>query len=182
VGTSASLPDATIVSIVPGAEIINLTGNLTLGTNASTGTSDWNLGSATYRFGSKSVPGVLTLRAANNLVFLNALSDGFNITNATRAFQAQMLAYNPLLRPTLKAGLTISPRRGHECGRFPSRPDDRRPDHRRLHRLPAPRQEWHAQYRDQPRDQRDDRQCRRPISTRSFAPAVATSTSPPAAT
>jgi len=41
---------------VPGAEIINLTGNLTLGTNASTGTSDWNLGSATYRFGSKSVP------------------------------------------------------------------------------------------------------------------------------
>lgn len=62
--------------IRPGAEIINRTGDLTLGTTASTATSDWNL--ATFRFGPDSAPGVLTLRAAGDLVFHNALSDGFS--------------------------------------------------------------------------------------------------------
>ena len=95
IGTGASLPDFTVVSIVPGAEIINLTGNLTLGTTSSTGTSDWNL--ANFRFGNNQVPGVLTLRAANNLVLLNSLTDGFNITNANSAYTAQLLAFNPLL-------------------------------------------------------------------------------------
>ncbi|MEO8615557.1 MAG: hypothetical protein ABI600_10475, partial [Luteolibacter sp.] len=51
------------------------TGDLTLGTLTSTATSDWNLES--FRYGSKSAPGVLTLRSTGNLVFYNALSDGF---------------------------------------------------------------------------------------------------------
>lgn len=69
-----------VLVLQPGAEIINRTGDLTLGTTASTTTSDWNL--STFRFGPKSAPGVLTLRAAGNLVFYNALSDGFTPTLA----------------------------------------------------------------------------------------------------
>ena len=82
---------ASILSVRPGAEIINRTGNLTLGTNDLSTANDWNL--ATYRFGTKKVPGVLTLRAAGNLVFLNALSDGFN----TSSYTSTLLDYNPLL-------------------------------------------------------------------------------------
>ncbi|MEP6669138.1 MAG: filamentous hemagglutinin family protein, partial [Chthoniobacter sp.] len=62
--------------IVPGAEVVNTSGNLTLGTATSTAAAgDWNM--APLRFGPKSVAGDLTLRAAGNLVFLNTLSDGF---------------------------------------------------------------------------------------------------------
>jgi len=82
---------ASILSVQPGAEIINRTGNLTLGTSDLSTANDWNL--ATYRFGAKKVPGVLTLRAAGNLVFLNALSDGFNTSDYT----STLLDYNPLL-------------------------------------------------------------------------------------
>ncbi len=67
------------------------TGNLTLGTLTSTATSDWQL--QTSRFGPNLVPGVLTLRAAGNLVFFNALSDGFESSDYT----AELLAPNPLL-------------------------------------------------------------------------------------
>lgn len=77
--------------LMPGAEIINRSGNLTLGTTTSTSTSDWNL--ATYRFGANNVPGVLTLKAAGDLVFYNALSDGFS----TSAYTSALLAYNTLL-------------------------------------------------------------------------------------
>ncbi len=80
---AALIPQAIIA---PGAEIINRTGDLTLGTTTSTATSDWDL--STFRFGPRNVPGVLTLRAAGNLVFLNALSDGF----ASSAYTAQLLA------------------------------------------------------------------------------------------
>ncbi|MHA3772468.1 filamentous hemagglutinin family protein [Verrucomicrobiota bacterium sgz303538] len=79
------------VIVVPGAEIINRTGNLTLGTTNSTATSDWNL--ATFRFGAKNAAGVLTMRAAGDLVFYNALSDGF----ATSAYNSQLLPQNDLL-------------------------------------------------------------------------------------
>jgi len=68
-----SLEPALVVA--PGAEILNRTGSLTLGTSSSTTTSDWNLSG--FRFGPKSAPGVLTLRARDNLVFFNSLSDGF---------------------------------------------------------------------------------------------------------
>ena len=67
------------------------TGDLTLGTSTSTALSDWDL--STYRFGPNSAPGVLTLRAAGNLVFFNALSDGFT----SSAYTAGLLAQNPLL-------------------------------------------------------------------------------------
>ena len=70
--------------IAPGVEIVNRTGDLTIGTATSTAlgsaaagntSADWDL--ADFRFGPKAAPGVLTLRAAGNVVLLNALSDGF---------------------------------------------------------------------------------------------------------
>ncbi|MFP4351499.1 MAG: filamentous hemagglutinin family protein [Puniceicoccaceae bacterium] len=77
----------------PGAEIINRTGDLTLGTATSPASSDWNL--ASNRFGPLSAPGVLTLRAAGDLVFFNALSDGFS--GGGSLWLAPLTAHNPLL-------------------------------------------------------------------------------------
>ena len=85
----AALEPALVVTA--GAEIINRTGNLTLGASNSTATSDWNL--ASFRFGPKNAAGALTLRASGNLVFFNALSDGFE----SSAYNASLLGYNPLL-------------------------------------------------------------------------------------
>ena len=59
---------ASLFQITPGAEIISTTGDLTLA-------SDWDL--STFRFGPNNVAGVLTIRAAGNLVFDGSLSDGF---------------------------------------------------------------------------------------------------------
>ena len=67
--------------LAPGAEIFNAAGNLVLGTTTSTATSDWNL--QTFRFGPQVAPGVLTLRAAGDIVFYNALSDGFAAVTPT---------------------------------------------------------------------------------------------------
>ncbi len=80
-----------VFAIVPGAELISLAGDLTLGSEFSAPSNDWNL--ATFRFGPKSAAGVLTLRAADNLVFYNALNDGFT----SSSFTAPLAAYNPLL-------------------------------------------------------------------------------------
>ncbi len=87
--------------LTPGAEIINRTGDLTLGTTSSTTTSDWNL--ATFRFGPRSAAGVLTMRASRNMVFYNALSDGFaavtpNTNNGQSSlWLAPLMAANPNL-------------------------------------------------------------------------------------
>ncbi len=80
-----------VLSIRAGAELINTTGNITLGTTASTTTSDWNL--ATFRFGPDSAPGVLTIRAAGNIVLFNTISDGFQ----TSAYNSFLLAQNAAL-------------------------------------------------------------------------------------
>ncbi|MFA7233442.1 MAG: filamentous hemagglutinin family protein [Terrimicrobiaceae bacterium] len=88
---------ASVFVLAPGAEIINRTGNLTLGTASSTSTSDWNL--STFRFGAKSAPGVLTMRAADDLVFYNTLSDGFSPTLANTDSSWLWLA-----QPTLLSG------------------------------------------------------------------------------
>jgi filamentous hemagglutinin len=80
-----------VAIIEAGAEIINRTGNLTLGSTSSTASSDWDLSS--YRFGPNGAPGTLTLRAAGNLVFFNALSDGFN----SSAYNATLLNANSQL-------------------------------------------------------------------------------------
>lgn len=94
-----------ITVLAPGVEIINRTGSLTLGTTSSTTTSDWNL--SAFRFGPKSAAGVLTLRARDNLVFYNALSDGFTPTlassNTSWLWLAPMSAYNPLLPMNLQS-------------------------------------------------------------------------------
>jgi filamentous hemagglutinin family protein len=79
--------------LTPGAEIINRTGDLTLGTISSNATLDWNL--ATFRFGPKSAAGTLTLRASQNLTFYNALSDGFS--GGASLWLSPLIANNPLL-------------------------------------------------------------------------------------
>jgi filamentous hemagglutinin len=73
-----------LFQITPGAEIINPTGDLTLA-------SDWNL--ASFRFGSNQVAGVLTLRAAGNLILNGSLSDGFQ----TSAYNSTLLTANAAL-------------------------------------------------------------------------------------
>ncbi len=81
---SGALGDlASITAVTPGMEIINAAGDLTLGLANPTGTdnleglsgADWDLSS--MRYGSKSAPGFLTLRASGDIVFNNSLSDGF---------------------------------------------------------------------------------------------------------
>jgi len=66
---------ASSLVVMPGVEVINRNGNLTLGTTSSTATSDWNFSG--YRFGPNAVPGILTLRASGDIVLYNSLSDGF---------------------------------------------------------------------------------------------------------
>lgn len=66
-----------LLVVMPGAEVVNRTGSLTLGSTSSPVAADWNL--ATFRYGPRNAPGVLTLRAAGNLEFYNTLSDGFNV-------------------------------------------------------------------------------------------------------
>jgi filamentous hemagglutinin family protein len=91
-----------VLTIRPGAEIINRAGDITLGSASTTASNDWDF--QTYRFGTKSAPGILTMRASGNLVFNNSLHDGFAIpltgsptTANTNAFRAPLMAYNPLL-------------------------------------------------------------------------------------
>ncbi|MEX1117518.1 MAG: filamentous hemagglutinin family protein [Terrimicrobiaceae bacterium] len=80
-----------ILVIAPGAEVINMAGDLALGLANPTGssnvearsTADWDLSS--FRYGSRLAPGVLTLRARGDLVFNNTLSDGFTPIAATSA-------------------------------------------------------------------------------------------------
>jgi filamentous hemagglutinin family protein len=73
-----------------GAEVQNRTGSLTLGSTASTTTEDWNL--SAHRFGPDSAPGVLTLRAADNIDLYNAISDGF--AGGPDLWRAPLLAHN----------------------------------------------------------------------------------------
>ena len=95
--------------LLPGAEIIHRTGGLTLGTTTSTTTSDWNL--AAFRYGPKSAPGVLTLRAAGDLTFFNALSDGFASSGTVQfnggtgldLWRASLQSVNPLLPTNLQS-------------------------------------------------------------------------------
>jgi filamentous hemagglutinin len=84
-----------VAIIEAGAEIINRNGDLTLGSPNSDSSSDWNL--ATRRFGPDGAPGQLTLRAAGNLVFYNALSDGFDPNSSLSLYSNSLLARNPLL-------------------------------------------------------------------------------------
>lgn len=90
---------SSVFVLAPGAEIINTAGDLTLGATNSTEAEDWDL--STYRFGSKNAAGVLTLRAAGDLVFYNAISDGFTATGSPYAsaklFQYVLMEQNTLL-------------------------------------------------------------------------------------
>ncbi len=98
-----------LLVVAPGVEIINLTGNLQLGSagtaNGTNPADDWDL--SAFRYGSRMAPGILTLRAFGNLVLQNALSDGFSGLTATqqaggisagqRLWLANLMTVNPLL-------------------------------------------------------------------------------------
>lgn len=81
--------NASVLTVRPGAEIVNTLGSLTLGSTA--GTDNWDL--STFRFGPLNVPGILTLRAKGDLIFANALSDGFT----SSAYTAPLMAANASL-------------------------------------------------------------------------------------
>jgi filamentous hemagglutinin family protein len=80
-----------VLVVTPGTEILNRVGDLVLGATNSTAASDWDLHS--YRFGPNGAPGVLTLRAAGNLTFYNAISDGFS----SAAYNASLMTANGAL-------------------------------------------------------------------------------------
>ena len=91
--------------LAPGAEVIKDNGDLILGTSSSSSSSDWNLG--TFRFGPQNAPGVLTLRAAGDLVFYNALSDGFSAV-ALNVSNQSANGYSTLwLAPLMTAQATL---------------------------------------------------------------------------
>jgi len=85
--------DQALLVVAPGVEIANPAGDLVLGLANPTGATsaeaareaftaaDWDLSG--WRYGSRSVPGLLNLRAAGDVVFNNALSDGFTPVSAT---------------------------------------------------------------------------------------------------
>ncbi len=92
-------PDASALGaalvIAPGVEISNASGSLTLGTAVSgLNTEDWDL--SAFRYGPKRAPGILTLRAAGDIVFNNTLSDGFTPVAATAASGNSTLWLAPL--------------------------------------------------------------------------------------
>lgn len=94
-----SLQSGLDLILAPGVEIGNSNGDITLGTVSSTASSDWNLSS--WRFGPRSAAGVLTLRASEDLVFLNSLSDGFS--GGASLWLAPLSSHNPLLPSNIQS-------------------------------------------------------------------------------
>ncbi|MBU6178353.1 MAG: hypothetical protein KGR69_01755, partial [Verrucomicrobia bacterium] len=92
-GRLNSLQPSLDLILVPGAEIINRNGGLTLGSTSSQESSDWNL--ASLRFGPRSASGVLTLRARDNIDLFNAISDGF--AGGPSLWLSPLVGHNPLL-------------------------------------------------------------------------------------
>lgn len=104
---------APVMVLAPGVEIVNTAGDLVLGQANPTGSTtaqaqaqahtaaDWDFSG--FRYGSKSAPGVLTLRATGDLVFNNTLSDGFTPVpvNATNGFSRMWLAPLMTINPNL---------------------------------------------------------------------------------
>jgi filamentous hemagglutinin family protein len=90
---------APVFNVVVGAEVINPGGDLTLD-------NDWDL--STFRFGPNNTPGVLTLRAAGNLIFDGSLSDGFTASSDTGAatggaYNATLMSANATLPANLQS-------------------------------------------------------------------------------
>ena len=95
-GTGTGTPSASLVAgsftTVGTVGLTPSSGDLVLGNPTSTTSLDWNL--ATYRYGPQAAPGVLTMRAAGNLIFYNTLSDGFTAVtpNSANGFSSMWLA------------------------------------------------------------------------------------------
>lgn len=85
---------SSVFVLAPGVEIVNRGGDISLGAATTTTVADWDLSG--FRFGEKSAPGVLTLRASGNINFYNALSDGFTPTLLSSRTQSDWLWLAPL--------------------------------------------------------------------------------------
>jgi len=85
--------------LAAGAEVINRSGDLTLGSTSTNASSDWDLSS--FRFGAQGTAGVLTLRASGNLTFYNALSDGFS--GGASLWLSPLTAYSASLPANLQS-------------------------------------------------------------------------------
>lgn len=72
---------APLLFLAPGVEIFSKVSDLSLGRAGDLHTSDWDLSS--FRYGTRGVPGFLTIRSPGNLLFNNSLSDGFVPVAAT---------------------------------------------------------------------------------------------------
>jgi hypothetical protein len=108
--------DPGLLVLAPGVEIANRTGDLVLGLANRTGSTstaardeaftaaDWDLSG--WRYGSRSAPGVLTLRAAGDLLFNNTLSDGFRPVSASSDNGWSRLWLAPLM--TINDGLPLN--------------------------------------------------------------------------
>jgi hypothetical protein len=102
-----------VLAITPGVEILNRAGDLTLGLANPTGSTnaealseaDWDL--STFRYGANLSPGVLTLRASQDLVFNNTLSDGFDpvVANADNGWSSMWLATPSKIKSNLPTNL-----------------------------------------------------------------------------
>lgn len=101
-----------VLVLAPGVEIVNTSGDLTLGQANPTGSTsteatsaaDWDLSS--FRYGTKSAPGVLTLRAEGDLVINNTLSDGFTPVAASTANGSSTMWLATLM--TIKSSLPLN--------------------------------------------------------------------------
>jgi filamentous hemagglutinin family protein len=105
-----------LLVLAPGAEVVNSSGDLVLGLANPTGSTttaarneaftaaDWDLSG--FRYGLRSAPGVLTLRAKGDVVFNNALSDGFTPVAASADSGWSRLWLAPLM--TLNSQLPIN--------------------------------------------------------------------------
>ncbi len=101
-----------LLVLSPGVEIVNLTGDLVLGAANNTefgsfdsealATADWDLSS--FRYGSRGAPGILTLRAAGDVIFNNTLSDGFTPLSFSSASTGDSLMW---LAPLMTVSNTL---------------------------------------------------------------------------
>lgn len=87
-GGNASIQSIAVIQ--PGVEIVNRGGSISLGTPTSVTGADWDL--STFRYGPKSAPGTLTMRASGNLEIYNTLSDGFTMLTTGNAVERMWLA------------------------------------------------------------------------------------------
>ena len=72
-----------VFRVVPGVDISNKGGDLVL-------SSDWDLGTSSWRYGTGKEAGVLTLRASGNVLLNGSLSDGFSGATSSGTYSSTL--------------------------------------------------------------------------------------------